>query len=79
MYFSIGQETTALMGKEQLTEEETIRVSALAKMWDEWPYNIYYSDPAAAQRGRELCAIHGVNLMSPDVLCTTSRDSVLIH
>eukprot|EP01032_Pedospumella_encystans_P009226 gene9226-10882_t len=74
MYMSIGQETTALMAKDKLSEDDIVRVSALANMWKEWHYNIYSTGAVAAQRGRELCMAHGVNLMSPDVLCTTSRD-----
>ena len=74
MYFSIGQETTVLMTNKHLSENDTMRVSALANMWEEWPYNIYYNDPAAAQRGRELCVVHGIRLTSPEVLTTTSRE-----
>ncbi len=73
MYLSIDRETTSLTAKEQWTEDETVRVNALAGMWKEWHYNIFHADPVAAQRGRDLCASYGVNLTSPDVLSTTSR------
>eukprot|EP01032_Pedospumella_encystans_P008748 gene8748-10350_t len=82
MYFSIGQEVTALIAKEDLSEDDVIRVSALADMWKEWHYNIYYSDAAATQRARELCAANGIRLTSPEVLSTTSRElkaSILFH